>query len=104
MMCIRCGAQVQPSGSLLVTSDGGCTCSNARPGEAAVHRVAEKPMVLPKNRSWAPALIHGLLGFAAGRAVGNLILGGPHQGPAPVQAVSPPTSYVDQANQYFQSR
>lgn len=111
MNCIRCGAGVHLEGRMLTTVDGGYTCPAAMQGEASVHRVQATPTVLPKNRSWGPAILRGVLGFAAGRIAGDILFGGhqPHdaltmQMMQTGQAVPQPTSYVEQAANYISSR
>src|SRR5690348_15827428 len=99
MQCIRCGAEVSPQGRMLVTGEGSYVCPASLSGEAAVHRVADRPPVLAKNRSWIAPAIRGVLGFAAGRMVGNLLVGGAPK-PVQMQPFPPGTSPVEQAAAY----
>lgn len=89
---------------MYVTEGGDYVCPSSLPGEAAVHRVEARPAVLPKSGTrWAGPVVRGVLGFAAGRVVGNLLFGGAPK-PTQMQPVPPGTSPVEQAAAYFQSR
>lgn len=104
MQCIRCGQEVQSEGRMLVTADGAFGCPSSLPGEAAVHRVDTKPPVLAKRGPGGPGpVLQGLLGFVAGRFVGNMLFGGAPK-PAAMPPLPPGSSPVEQAAAYFQSR
>jgi hypothetical protein len=70
---------------MFVTLDGDYVCPSSLPGEAAVHRVADR---LPRSPSanWVRPAAQAGLGFLSGRLVGNLIFGGRSQGMDPSQA------------------
>jgi hypothetical protein len=75
MQCIRCGSQVVLQGRMYVTDGGDYVCPASGRGEASVHRVGERPEVLPKRKPMIPRALQALLWFGAGRVVGNVAVG-----------------------------
>lgn len=102
MNCIRCGVAVTPQGNIFAATDGVISCPNSLPGEAAVHRVAARLPGKPK-RGMNP-FAQAVIGYTAGRVVGNLLLRSTPPVPPVPTPYNPNQGLVDQTAQYLQSR